>query len=703
MVHSRGGTRRFQPPMAARAVAAGLLLSLLVVPMLGDGALRVSGRRRAVGAGAAPADAAPAVTLTGRGEGPGRGMGQYGALGYAIDHGWSYHQILDHFYGGTTTGHVSSSTTMTVDMTSRDGTDTIVVQERGELGTSPAVPVACTPGAPCSVRIARTGPGHFRVYRGTACSGGAGGWIVAADVAASAVTITSTVPPSETRQDMLQLCEATDTRWLRGNLVAVDTGTSQATVNQLPIEAYVRGVLPRESPAFWGALGNGSGEQALEAQAVATRSYGLADHRSPFAKTCDTASCQLYGGRALQRNGGAFTDLEGTPTYATSDAATLATAGEVRVFVPGGGGPSGTTALTEFSSSTGGYSAGGTFPAVPDEGDATPSNPNHAWSASVPVSEIGPAYGVGADALLSVIVTSRNGLGDLGGRVLTLALTFQNHNITTTGHEFAAALGLRSDWFAVTNSVAGAPYHVLTADGTVYGFGGAAVAGSLATRQVHTRAVGLAEGPGGYWVLTADGAVYAFGAVATFGSVAGLRLNGPPHQIVATPSGRGYWIIASDGGVFSFGDAHFWGSTGARRLNAPIVGVGPSPDGRGYWLLGADGGIFTFGDARFYGSTGNQKLNAPVNAMAVMPDGHGYWLAASDGGFFSFGSATFRGSLPGRGIQATAVGVQASPSGLGYLIATASGQVYGFGDALALGGPADSSATAATVGLAYTR
>ena len=42
------------------------------------------------------------LSLDGHGWGHGRGMGQFGALGYAIDFGWSSAQILDHFYGDTT-------------------------------------------------------------------------------------------------------------------------------------------------------------------------------------------------------------------------------------------------------------------------------------------------------------------------------------------------------------------------------------------------------------------------------------------------------------------------------------------------------------------------------------------------------------------------------------------------------------------------
>ena len=44
------------------------------------------------------------VTFVGHGWGHGRGMGQYGALGYAVNYGWSSAQILDHFYGAPLRG-----------------------------------------------------------------------------------------------------------------------------------------------------------------------------------------------------------------------------------------------------------------------------------------------------------------------------------------------------------------------------------------------------------------------------------------------------------------------------------------------------------------------------------------------------------------------------------------------------------------------
>ncbi|HZQ58816.1 MAG TPA: SpoIID/LytB domain-containing protein [Acidimicrobiales bacterium] len=646
--------------------------------------------------------------MTGHGWGHGRGMGQWGALGYAIDHGWTYHQILDHYYGGTVAGQAPAGTVMTVDLTRFDGQDTIVYQSQGKLGMAPAAGVACAAGSPCAVRITRTGAGTWSIYKGTACSGGAGGWVLAtASFAGPNVGVLATAGPSDNVADMLEVCEASGARTLRGDVWATDTGTSQATVNHLPLESYVRGVVPNESPASWGALGGGQGEQELMAQAVAARSYALAASYSAWAKTCDSTTCQVYRGRAFQGNDGSYVDLEGTPAFSASDQAVASTAGEVRLSAA-----SGAAALTEYSASTGGYTAGGTFPAVPDDGDATAANPNHTWTATVAASDIEAAFGPSLGALQSVEVTARNGLGDLGGRVTSVTVHFANGNATVSGSAFAGALGLRSNWFAVGGGVtapAPAPppppppagYHVLTADGSVFAFQGAKGFGSLIAAYAGTTAVGLAEVTGGYWVLGANGGVYAFGSAVPHGTLKGIGLNAPPFALWPTPTGAGYWVVAHDGGVFSFGDAHFFGSTGNLRLNKPVVGMAPTPDGGGYWLVAADGGIFTFGDARFFGSTGNLRLNKPIIAMAPTPGGGGYWLVASDGGVFSFGDATYQGSLPGSNVHEAAVAIAASPSG-GYLVATAPGHVYGFGTAAA-GGPAGSGAKAATVSLAFAR
>ena len=115
-----------------------------------------------------------------------------------------------------------------------------------------------------------------------------------------------------------------------------------------------------------------------------------------------------------------------------------------------------------------------------------------------------------------------------------------------------------------------------------------------------------------YLAATADGGVYGYGGAPFFGAMAGKKLNAPVISLVPTPNDGGYWQLSADGGIFSFGNARFFGSTGGKRLNQPIVGMAATPSGNGYWLVARDGGIFSFGDAAFFGSTGAKRLNQPI-------------------------------------------------------------------------------------------
>ena len=63
-------------------------------------------------------------------------------------------------------------------------------------------------------------------------------------------------------------------------------------MNVLRLDDYVKGVVPREMPASWPPA-------AVRAQAVAARTYAAFDraaHPTRYYDTCDTTSCQVYGG-----------------------------------------------------------------------------------------------------------------------------------------------------------------------------------------------------------------------------------------------------------------------------------------------------------------------------------------------------------------------------------------------------------------------
>ncbi|MGH2717497.1 MAG: SpoIID/LytB domain-containing protein [Actinomycetota bacterium] len=637
------------------------------------------------------------VQLQGHGWGHGRGMGQYGALGYAIDEGWSYTQILSHFYGGTTLDSIGDPTE-TVDLSALDGSSTTLVQERAELQTS----ANSDSGSYSALRAVLTGPNTFEIDQGS--GGCAGPWTPLATSVTGPVTFSSAVPTPTTstdHTDLIQACTPSGTEWYRGSIESVDsTGAGSAqgqrTVNVVAMDDYLLGVVPSESPSSWGALGNGAGEQALDAQAVAARSYAAAQNRSSYAKICDSTACQVYQGMAVQ-NGSSFRTVENPATTS----AVLTTSGQALQLASGG------VASAEYSSSTGGYSAGGVFPAVVDGGDSVSLNPYHSWSVTLSVSSIQNAY-PSIGSLEALQVTQRNGDGDFGGRVEQMVIQGSAGNVTTTGDGFAAALGLRSDWFSVAYPQG---YWVVGADGGIFNFGGAGFYGSAGGLRLARPIVGMESTPdgAGYWLVASDGGIFNYGDASFLGSTGGMHLNKPivgmATSLEATPASvpapvstptpsvtptstvtpapssgltanatggstgaqassatNGYWLVASDGGIFNYGDAHFYGSTGGMHLNQPIVGMAATPDGGGYWLVASDGGIFSYGDAHFYGSTGSIKLNRPIVGMEPAPDGQGYWLVASDGGIFNYGDAPYFGSVPGvaPASKSTKVGMAAS-------------------------------------------
>ncbi len=381
-------------------------------------------------AGAPPAAAYPTpnVEIDGHGFGHGRGMGQYGALGYALDHGWNYREILAHFYSNTGVGEIGNPE-VTVILRAFDERHTLVQQERGHMTTNAAG------GTFAALRARRTGENVFAVDSAPHCGGP---WTEIRS-GMSGPVVFRPQNRNEDRQEMLQVCEPDgEFRWVRGEIRAVERigGFTQGTVNALDMQNYLRGVVPRESPASWGDLGGGAGMHALRAQAVAARSYAWAEDQTDYARTCDTDACQVYGGRAVQNAGGFFELEDGRSDQAIAD-----TAGEVRIL-------NGGVARTEFSSSTGGHTAGGTFPAVVDDGDDVSLNPFHNWHASIPVGQVEAAY-PSVGTLEAVDVTRRNGLGDFGGRALDVQIRGSRGTVTRSGDSFAARFGLRSNWFAI--------------------------------------------------------------------------------------------------------------------------------------------------------------------------------------------------------------------------------------------------------------
>jgi SpoIID/LytB domain protein len=340
----------------------------------------------------AESGASSTLVITGHGWGHGIGMAQWGADGYA-HHGWDYHRIIAHYYQGTT---IAPKPTPTVRVLLLDG------RRR----------VALTSDSPWQVTDARS----------TSISLPAGTLNVAADLVVSGQTLVSplTFSPGDTP------LKVGNTSY-RGTLLVVSNGKRLQVVNALGLEAYVLGVVGREMPSMWPPA-------ALEAQAVAARSYALAELENivtarAFDVYSDTRS-QVYGG----------IDAE-SPSVT---AAVRATARQVVLYA-------GKVATTYFSSSSGGrtVSAGEAWGtpvpyllSVDDPYDTL--SPYHDWGPVLfDARKVGRALKVPGD-LVSLDLTPGP-----SGRVASVDAIGSQGDVKLTGSSLRSTLGLRSTWFTV--------------------------------------------------------------------------------------------------------------------------------------------------------------------------------------------------------------------------------------------------------------
>ncbi|MGV9674496.1 SpoIID/LytB domain-containing protein [Nocardia sp. NPDC003482] len=259
---------------------------------LREGRLRRSRRRRArvaIGLGAvALTGGVLAVTWCARpadpgyrplaGNGHGRGMSQFGALDRAAA-GDDARTILLAYYPGATLATIAP-TTVRVRLTGYDDEPLDVYSDSGlEVAGRRVVPgqaahLTPTPGGGAHVTVT-LGCAGDQVWEGDTDDP----WAYPIDPGADR-------PAAE----HLKVCDGATFRGALG--VALENGAPR-TIDELDTEDYLLGVVPAEMQANWADRG---GAEALRAQAIAARSYALAEHRYPYAQTCDTTDCQRYPG-----------------------------------------------------------------------------------------------------------------------------------------------------------------------------------------------------------------------------------------------------------------------------------------------------------------------------------------------------------------------------------------------------------------------
>ncbi len=356
------------------------------------------------------------ISGDGHGWGHGRGMSLYGSRGAALQ-GLNSTQIMEFYYPGTTSGEARGQVKVWI---SGDRDNVLTVVRRPGLMVRDLVTKKKTllpekrnvtrwrlkagSGTKTVVSFYRKGWVKWRTLRGDA------------EFTAGGSPITLVLPAGKVAY--------------RGGLASrapSPGGSKRVTVNRLPLESYLRGVVPRETISSWPTA-------ALEAQAIAARTYAAWDRSTPSSKLyqiCDTTACQVYGGFSSEK--------------AATDAAIASTRFVVRLDAAG------LPAFTQFSSSNGGWTAAGSQPylvAQEDPYEAASGNPYATWTLPLTAGNVErnyPAIGT----LTQIAIDSRNGGGDMGGRVLTMTLTGTNGSVKTTGEDFRSRVGLKSSWFTL--------------------------------------------------------------------------------------------------------------------------------------------------------------------------------------------------------------------------------------------------------------
>jgi stage II sporulation protein D len=332
--------------------------------------------------------------VSGRGYGHGVGMSQYGAYGQALA-GRTYDQILGYYYSGTQIaklgrrevrvllgeGRPAVTVSSTVPFTAVDATGEKFVLAKGTFTLRPDLRLPTADGPARAVQPLVLRPGKKAPL-------------------------------------------ALDGRLYRGKLELVSQGGFLRVVNALPLESYLQGVVAGEMPYSWPA-------EALEAQAVAARSYAIASMLvgKPYDLYSDVRS-QVYLGVGGEKP---------STTKAVTD-----TAGKVVTYA-------GKVATTYYYSSSGGRTAS----AADVFGFSVPylvSKPDP-WDKASPYNRWGPVLigartlqsKLDADARVVDVTTTPTPSGRL--RSLTLQTIAGAEQVPSS--VVRTALGLRSTYMTI--------------------------------------------------------------------------------------------------------------------------------------------------------------------------------------------------------------------------------------------------------------
>jgi len=362
--------------------------------------------------------------ITGHGWGHGIGMSQWGAYGYA-KHGWTYKQILKHYYTG-----IGFETRPNADIRVRlrSGLKKVQVSCPNEFTAAAGVTTLTIPAGVTATTTWASNAYHV--------------------VAGDAIQDFATPPTFTATKGALSILTTTDlgdTGAYRGVVRVLRSGGTLMMVNQVPLESYLRGVIPHEVSPSWPV-------EALKAQACAARAYALNSLKpsSSWDVYCDVRD-QAYVGIGIEDP--------------HTDAAVLATSGVTPTYA-------GKVISAYYFSCSGGHTESieygwpGASPepylkGVNDPYDAFASL--HDWG---PLRRTGAQLksAIGGDGPLRAIVAVKQGTSP---RIVKAALIGANGVSFMDGNMLRMKLGLNSTWALFTSmSITPAPRdHVSIAAG----------------------------------------------------------------------------------------------------------------------------------------------------------------------------------------------------------------------------------------------
>ena len=349
-------------------------------------------------------------TFNGRGFGHGVGMSQYGAYGAALA-GQSAQDILARYYRGTA---LTVLPVTPVRVLLGTGAATVTLSADGPWGViAENTPLQVVRPLPAGVELKVTRAGDAVVVSDPD----------GAELLRTQGPVRFAPPPGPTTTSFRGV------RY-RGALRAIPVGTTLTVVNHVDLEEYLPGVVPREMPPQWGD----TAPAALEAQAIAARSYAMATKRSSgeFDMYADQRS-QVYGGASAEDP--------------RANTAVAATTGKVVTL-------NGQIVTTFFFSTSGGRTenvenvfSGGprSYLVSVDDNAFDATSPHHIWRDAKTFTDAELAHLLGIKRpVLQIKVLARG----VSPRVKLIRFTSRNGAIKEMrGTEVRRLLGLRDTWF----------------------------------------------------------------------------------------------------------------------------------------------------------------------------------------------------------------------------------------------------------------